>query len=397
MSTSRGLSPMPDPFLSTRRLPFLTDFSARDRRAAEEAAEHLDERQRQAEAARRKDAEGIREDLQRQLHHLLGPNGSEELREAIERERRAFRALRQPPEGLDTDDAKARKAAERRIDALVRKLGTAPARLKALGAEYGTRLRDVLSRVDGKVSDGYHLEGNLDRWLSLSPLHEHPLPWGVKPPPDDTSDPHRPFLYRPPFWGFLFSLSLWREGEGFRVDRELILDPPAGLVGNVVTVDCDDAEFPDAVVADARTQIAFGFEPPVAGILQVDVDVQCVAGKYELNVRDNFGYSDAYAHLSSHIIISLLHADGPETQFHRMDERTEVTQGDNLSIEHIRLYPVQHYFATLFSSAPVRAGRSIVVAVGTRSLDIGAAQDMDHHSRSNYQWFISSVEVRIVP
>ncbi len=75
-----------------------------------------------------------------------------ELREAIERERRVFRDLWQPPAGLDRDDAKAKKAAIRRIDALVRKLGTTSARLRALGAEYDTRLLKVLSKIDGRVT-----------------------------------------------------------------------------------------------------------------------------------------------------------------------------------------------------------------------------------------------------
>ncbi len=152
MSAYQVPSRMPDSFLSTRRLPFLTDFSARDRQAVEEAAEQLDERQRQADAARRQEADGVREDLHRQLHDLLGANGLAELREAIERERRVFRDLWQPPAGLDRDDAKAKKAAIRRIDALVRKLGTTSARLRALGAEYDTRLLKVLSKIDGRVT-----------------------------------------------------------------------------------------------------------------------------------------------------------------------------------------------------------------------------------------------------
>ena len=395
MSAFQRPSRMPDLHQSIRHLPFLADFSARDRQAVEEAAEQLDERQRQADAARHKQADEVREDLHRQLHHLLGASGLAELRDAIERERRALRDASQPPGGLGQDPAKATKATKQRFDALVRKLGTTSARLRTLDAKYRTRLLDIFSDVDGRVTPGYHLESDLDRWMSLSPLHKYPLPWGALPPPDDPSDPHRWFLFRPPFWGFLFSFSF--HGDNFTGDRELLLDPPAGLVGNIITLDCDDADFSDDARAQADAQVAFGFVPPVAGILQVAVDVQCLQGRYDLSIRDNFGPSGGTAAQVNWITISLLHPDGPDTQLAEMDKSDWGTDGDNLNIEHRRLYPVQHYFANLFSSEPVRAGESIVVAVGTRSLDWAGVGRMDLRSTSNYQWFINSVEVRIVP
>jgi hypothetical protein len=37
------------------------------------------------------------------------------------------------------------------------------------------------------------------------------------------------------------------------------------------------------------------------------------------------------------------------------------------------------------------------VTVGTRTFDICRANDMELHSRTNFQWFISSVEVRVAP
>ena len=57
----------------------------------------------------------------------------------------------------------------------------------------------------------------------------------------------------------------------------------------------------------------------------------------------------------------------------------------------------QHYFAQLFSSGPVPAGQSTVVTVGTRSVDYGQVDDMQYHGRSNFQWFIGSVQVRVAP
>jgi len=39
----------------------------------------------------------------------------------------------------------------------------------------------------------------------------------------------------------------------------------------------------------------------------------------------------------------------------------------------------------------------VIITVGTRSFDICYSNDMELHSRTNFQWFISSVEVRIAP
>ena len=360
----------------------------------ERAIKQLEKQQRKADASRRKEADDIREDLQRELHNLLGASELAELREAIDAERLAFRELWQPPAGLGQDYGKARRAVNRRLAARMRRLGVQPARLRALSAEYNERLLNLASDVRGKVTPGYHLESNLDTWMNLSPLHAYPLPWGAIPPPPDPNDRHRWFLFRPPFWGFLFSF--WSDVEEFQVDRELFLDPPAGLVGNAVSIGCDDSDWARAQVR-AEAQIAFGFTPPVPGILEIVVDTQCVRGTYDLTIRDNFGFSGASAAQYNYIMISLLHPSGPETQVALMDTSAATSDGDDKTLANNHLNIVQHYFAHLFSSQPVRAGESIIVTVGTRSMDFAGAHNMEFHSRSNFQWFISSVEVRIVP
>jgi hypothetical protein len=45
----------------------------------------------------------------------------------------------------------------------------------------------------------------------------------------------------------------------------------------------------------------------------------------------------------------------------------------------------------------VPAGQHVVVCAGTRSLDKSFADDMTIHSKSEFRWFISSLEVRIAP
>lgn len=57
----------------------------------------------------------------------------------------------------------------------------------------------------------------------------------------------------------------------------------------------------------------------------------------------------------------------------------------------------QHYFAQLISSGPVQAGQSVIIEIGSRTFDITRANDVETHSRTEFQWFLSSVEVRIAP
>jgi hypothetical protein len=100
-----------------------------------------------------------------------------------------------------------------------------------------------------------------------------PLPWETLVPDLDPSDPHRWFLFRPPFFGFLFRF-LPETNDNFRLDRRLFLDPSAGLVGNEVTMDCDDAGDIEFAWATAEAQIAFGFEAHIAGVVEVLIDAQ---------------------------------------------------------------------------------------------------------------------------
>src|SRR5262245_48560931 len=104
----------------TRRLPFLKDSAARNRDLPEKADRRQEARQREAHEARARKAEAAVEDHRRRLHDLLGARKSAQLREAIRRERLAFRDRLQPPGGLTRDYAKQKRASRRKVDALMR-------------------------------------------------------------------------------------------------------------------------------------------------------------------------------------------------------------------------------------------------------------------------------------
>jgi hypothetical protein len=383
-------------YWTTRDLPFLKGFSVRDRDLAKNVFSNQEGRRRKADESRGKKADELVEGLRRQLHSILGARKLAQLRKAMKDERLRLRDLRQPPEGLGLDFRKANKVRKRRLDALVRKLGTSPEKLRKIGKESEKRLRDILNAADGKVRPGYNLPNNLDKWTKLSPLHKFPLPWGTLAPYDDPSDPHRWFLFRPPFFGFLFRF-VPQASDNFRVDRELYLVPSSGLVGNEATMDCGDAGDFDYASATAEAQIAFGFEPPSTGLVEVLVDAQSTIGTHDLRMEDEWGWSESWTNQNNYLMMNVLHPNVPEPSLSLMSNFYAEFGGDDSTQHRENLTRGQHYFAHLFSSGPVPAGQSIVVTVGTRTFDISRANDVEVHSKSNFQWFINSVEVRIAP
>lgn len=94
---------MPGSYYATRALPFLTDFSIKDRQLAERALSQQEQRPRKGNESRGRKADELVEDLRRQLHDLLGAKVLGELREAMKRGRLAFDDLWQTPVDLDLD------------------------------------------------------------------------------------------------------------------------------------------------------------------------------------------------------------------------------------------------------------------------------------------------------
>jgi hypothetical protein len=148
---------MRTPDYPIRTLPFLTDFSTQDRQLAEKAFRQQEERRRKAHESRTQKADEAVEGLRRRLQDLLGAKRLAELRAQITRERLTFADLWQPPEGLDRDYAKAKKASKLKIDALLQKLGASPEKLRPIRSEFRETLEAALLLDDGKVTAGYDL------------------------------------------------------------------------------------------------------------------------------------------------------------------------------------------------------------------------------------------------
>lgn len=387
---------MPHRHSTTRNFPFLTTFPTKARTLAERAFAEQEDRRRKAGAARAAQAEQLAERVHRQLQNLVGARKYKDLRDAIAAERLSFRDFLQPPEGLKRDSDEGRKAGKRKTDALMRRLGVDRTKVAQILSAAEAKMEALFFPDPRRITEGFHLGSHLETWTKLSPLHKFPLPWGPFLPDEDPNDPHRWFLFRPPFFGFLFSDD-FVTSDNFRADRVLILHPPSGLVGNDATMDCDDADDIDLAHVIGEAQIAFAFTPPTTGLIEVLIDAQSTIPKHSLVIDDEFGFSDAWCNQNNYLMMNVLHPNVPEPSLALMSSMYKKSGGGDITANEEHLTRGAHYFAQLFSSGPVPANQTVIVTVGTRTFDICFTNDMELHSRTNFQWFISSVEVRIAP
>ena len=348
------------------------------------------------QAARNTKASKVADDCHRQLEKSLGRENYKALRKFMRTESLGLRSLLQPPSGLKTNFETANAARKKQAGAFLEKLGVDNDRLAKISQHFHEGIRDALALPNEKTVEGYGMAGNLKKWESLSPYHKYALPWGVLTDFDiDLSDPHRWFVFRPPFFFFNFGF-LPVNNSNFVVDREHILQARAGLVGVIGTMDDGDAGDFDYASLDAFSDIAFGFEAPVAGLVEVLIDAQSTIGTHDLRTEDEWGWSNSSTGQTNYLKLDVLHPNVPEPSYAEMSSFSFATDDDH-TVHREYLTRGQHYFAHLFSSGPVPAGESVVVTAGTRSFDISGANDVEIHSRSHFEWFINSVEVRISP
>ena len=387
---------MPNTHSATRSLPFMMNFSPRERQTAEAAFKKRHDAGRSANQSRAGKVEAISDAVERQLHTVLGARKFEALREGLLQERLGLVELMQPPGGLKRDFVKVKAAGRKRADALIRKLGINRAKINRIISAADAKLESSLLPDHRKVASGFNLRGNLSKWQKLSPLHNFALPWGQFEQVEDPNDPHRWFLFQPPFFGFLFDENIITSSH-FVGNRLMFLHPPSGLVGNECTMDASSTNNYDAAGVAAEAQIAFAFRPPVAGLIEVLIDAQSTIGTHSVRIEDEFGGSNAWCHQNNYLMMDVLHPNVPVHSLAHMSGMSRETDGDDLTAGEENLARGQHFFAQLLSSGPVPAGQNVIITVGTRTDDIARANDMELHSRSNFQWFISSVEVRIAP
>lgn len=374
----------------------LFELAPKQRRLAEQALRDREANRREASDTLGRNLTKAMESLRRARQKLFGADGLEELQRGLRAETRRSRESLQPPGGIGADPEKENNARKRRGNALLKKLGATPEQMAAAGRPAQEQVRKLLEGSDGNVTEGYHLESNLQRWLDLSPLHQTALPWGVRPDVGEP-DPNPWTLFRPPFFWFDFHFTPQASAH-FVSDREMTLIPGSGLVGHVVTMDCNDGDDWDYASGTADTSIAFVFEPPTEGVIQVLVDAQNIASIHDLRMGNEWGFSAGWGYQHNSLMLNVLHANVAGPSLAMMSEWGKDFDKDGEGSYHDEdLIFGQHYFAFLESAGSVPAGESVVIEVGTRSFDIARADDINLHSRSEFLWLINSIEVRIAP
>lgn len=379
-----------------QRPEFLSRLEPAERKIAERAFVQQGETKRRAAARRDRAVRNAVDGTNKRLLKLLGAKKYRLLRESLRGERIAFRDFLEPPIVPDRDVAKADLQRRRRADALLKRLGSSPDELRQIGGSADAQVRKVLSASTRGAQKGFRLSRNLDSWHSLSPLHTVSLPWGDLQFESDPNDPHRFFLFRPPYAFFQFDFESLRTGN-FVVDHTLFLDPSIGVVGNQITMDNGDADDTDVAHGIAESQVVVMFEPPVTGVIEVLIDAVSTVAENNVGFEDEWGWSNAWAGQNNFLMMNVLHPNVSQPSEAQMIGFFGESDGDNVGLGQRPLARGQHFFARLFSAGVVPAGRRVAITAGTRSFDIAFTNDMEVHSRSNVQWFISSIEVRVAP
>jgi len=384
---------MPHCYCATRKLP-LDMLPAKQRPLTAKALEQHEARERKTSESRGKKAEAVVDGARRQLHDLLGSKNLSALRSAMRQENTALRDLREPPGGLSLDFDKANKARKKKIDSLVKKFGFNPQQVRDIGRSTGDKLREVLGTPAGTVTPGFNLAQNLSKWTDLSPLHKFPLDWGVRPPLDVT-DPNQWQIFGPefPFWNQAFD---GVESDSFVVRRECLQDERFGFVANWVTMICTDADNFDFASGLADTEVVFIYEAPTSGRLEVIIDASNAAGKHDLRIENEFGFSSHQTDQSNYLSLNVFHPNVSERSLSLMSH-FRATGVDDRTYSEASLTPGAHYYGHMVSNGTVAGGDTFFVGVGTRTFDITSADDVAVNSSSDFQWLIRSVEVRIVP
>ena len=197
----------------------------------------------------------------------------------------------------------------------------------------------------------------------------------------------------PPFTGWQIGLDHGLV-SGFRTDRTPLLDANAGHVGNIITLDDDDASDFDAGSVVADTQIAFWYHAPATGLVKATIIADVGEARHHLQVSDEWGVSDSQTMQQGFLMMHVLHANVRGPSF-GLASKFEWNTDNSSYLDEQFLHPGDRVGMTLFSDGPVNAGEWMVIRAGCRNQDGSITNDMEIHSRSTFSWFIKQVHLQI--
>ena len=356
------------------------------RELADSVGRDYERRQKEAAESHERAVSRVVEEARAEIHDLLGPETLRTLRSLKRRELTALQERLQPPGGPTRNFDDENRARKSRLDRFLGERGIAPARLNEIARTHFAQARALVeldrSTLGEAIAMRFH-GGVFHTWVGAE---------GV------IADPHRFFVFEPPFDGGQTGFSVSRSPQAYRVavNREVALDLDAGLVGHTLFLDIIDASDVDLAHGIADTQVAFWFQAPVTGLVEILIEAQSGLATHDLSVEDEWGWSDSDTRQNNFLMMHVLHPNVTAPSFAPMSDFFAATDDTN-SYHHEFLTRGGDFAARLFSDGPVSANQWMVIRAGTRSDDWTMTNDMEIHSASRFQWFIKRVHVRIAP
>lgn len=286
-----------------------------------------------------------------------------------------------------------------------RLLAEAAARPRLAGSRARRSLAGPLRRVmGGEGIEPGQLKVGAERYLDAATLWNHSNLWDMRFKPHDWDlyvEPPPPPPERNPWQTFAPPFSGWQSGvghgavSGFRTNRVELLNPAAGHVGNILSVDCDAATDLDVGSIVADTQVAFWYHAPIAGLVEVVIEAVCGEARHELRVMDEWGVSDMSMAQLNFLMMHVIH---PSVRAPTLGLVTELRHaGDNSTFRDERPVASGTVIVTgsFFSDGPVAANEWVVVRAGCHSHNGAITNDMEVHSILTASWFLRRIFVRI--
>ena len=361
-----------------------TEVPPEARELAETLSRDYEQRQSKAADALDRAIAAAAERARAEIHDLVSPELRRAVRDLKRRERLVFQQRIQPPlDGRVTFD-EANRLRKASVDEVLMGGGSSPQKIKAVARQYLRNIADLLdSRRHAKakaIAVRFH-KGILDEW------RKGPI----------VADPHRWFEFTPPFADGQEGFGVSRSPDAYRVavNRHPAIDLSAGLVGHDVFIDIIDASDVDTAHGTADTQVAFWFQAPTAGLIEVLIEAQSGLALHHLGISDEWGTSDSDTHQNNYLMMHVLHPNVTAPSLASMSFFSVATDGSN-TYDREFLTRGADFAAQLFSDGPVAADQWVMIRAGTGD-DWTMTNDMEIHSASSFRWFLKRISVRVAP
>lgn len=354
------------------------DIPRNDYQAIMERLKESELNQLKLHGERMKQVNKIKESHENKLVQLIGKKKMKRFREFLADLQRSKSDILLPPGNTRDGYDKWQKIHLRHIseaNAFLKEAGVDYQKLKEINLSIQAQYRNLLP--DTPTQDGNPLTILLPEEISFS---------------DNGSPNENATIIRPPY---PFGLELAHDyrdiDDNFAYRPSYVMNATTGLVGGSSILENSNASDWDSAVTEYDTMVGFYYQMPATGLLEVWIEVQSSLSKNHLNLKDEFGWSDASAYQVNYLVMTAFSASQTSEpklcEMSRFDVEDETDGFWNLS----PLTDGNTYWAHLFSSVPFEEGENVMVLVGTRNFHSSISNDVEVNSVMEFNWFIRSV------